>query len=210
MIPAALLLGVLVGSVLVGPAQAGKRDSDLVHQLDREIIALREKNQVLLDQLASCSEGELDTELYAQLNQVFSGTEVQVSRQGSRSIVTIPGELLFAPGSTEVREESAMVTDLLATALKLNPEMQIWIIGYTDDDALSGTLRRRYGDNWGLSTARAGAFKDVLAGRFGVAQDRFTIAGRGASHPVASNDTPEGRAQNRRIVVVIGPPEDYR
>ena len=192
------------------PAWAGKRDSALVEQLDREVIALREQNKVLEGKLASCGEGALDTELYAQLKQVYSGTEVQVSRVGARSVLIIPGELLFAPGGIAVREEATMVTDLLATALGLHPDMQVWVIGYTDDDTLSGTLRRRFGDNWGLSTARAAAFKDVLVNQFGIAQTRFTIAGCGATHPIASNDTPEGRAKNRRIVVVIGPAEDFR
>ncbi len=183
-------------------------DTDLVHQLDREVLALKERNKALQGQLDHCSEGELDTELYAQLNQVFSGTEVQVGRQGSRAMVVIPGELLFSPGSTKVREESKMVLDLLATALQIHEDAQVWVIGHTDDDPLTGSLRRRYGDNWGLSTARAHAFMQVLVSDFDIASDRFTIAGRGPSEPLASNDTPEGRALNRRIVVVVGPPEE--
>lgn len=184
--------------------------SDLVTQLDREVIALHKKNQVLEDRLESCSAGQLDTELYAQLTQVFSGTEVVVEREGSRAVVVIPGELLFSPGSTTVREEATMVTDLLATALGLHPDAQVWVIGHTDDDALGGNLRRRYGDNWGLSTARASAFMRVMVDQFEIDDRRFTIAGRGDSSPVATNDTPEGRARNRRLVVVIGPPENFR
>ena len=103
-----------------------------------------------------------------------------------------------------------MVSDLLATALKLHADSQVWIVGHTDDDALGGTLKRRFGDNWGLSTARAQAFMRVLVDRFGVDERRFTVSGRGPSHPIATNDTPEGRARNRRLVVVVGPPEDYR
>jgi len=185
-------------------------DSDLVTQLDREVIALHKKNQMLENQLQSCSEGDLNTELYAQLNQVFSGTEITVEREGSRAVVVIPGELVFSPGSTKVRDEATMVTDLLATALTLHQDTHIWVIGHTDDDALVGTLRRRYGDNWGLSTARASAFMHLLVDKFGIAASRFTIAGQGETRPVATNDTPEGRVRNRRLVVVIGPPEDYR
>ncbi|MCK6506507.1 OmpA family protein [Myxococcota bacterium] len=185
-------------------------DTDLVQQLDREVIALRKKNQVLEEQLQACGQGELETALYAQLVQVFSGTEVTVHREGARAAVVIPGELLFAPGSTEVRDEAAMVSDLLATALNLHPQTQVWIIGHTDDDPLSGSLKRRFGDNWGLAAGRAQAFMRVLVDRFGVAEARFSISGRGPVHPIATNDTPEGRALNRRIVVVVGPPEDFR
>lgn len=199
-----LLLPLLLACATTGGS------SNLVEQLDREIIALRKRNEALHAQLQSCSEGELDTEIYAELTQVFSGSEVQVSRAGARTVVVIPGELLFAPGSTSVREESAMVLDLLAVALRIHADTQVQVIGHTDDDPLTGTLRRKYGDNWGLSTARAHAFMLKLVDDFGVEADRFTIAGRGPSEPVVSNDTPEGRARNRRIVVVVGPAEQLR
>lgn len=194
--------------LLAGCPRAG--ETGLVQQLDREVIALRKKNELLEEQLQACGQGELETALYAQLVQVFSGTEVAVHREGARAAVVIPGELLFAPGSTEVRDEATMVSDLLATALNLHPQAQVWIVGHTDDDPLSGSLKRRFGDNWGLAAARAQAFMRVLVDRFGVAEGRFTISGRGPVHPVATNDTPEGRALNRRLVVVVGPPEDYR
>lgn len=194
--------------LLLGCAHTG--ETDLVQQLDREVIALRKKNQVLEEQLQACGQGELQTALYAELVQVFSGTEVSVQREGARAVVVIPGELLFAPGSTEVRQESAMVSDLLATALNLHPQTQVWIVGHTDDDPLSGTLKRRFGDNWGLAAARAQAFMRLLVDRYGVAEARFSISGRGPAQPIATNDTPEGRALNRRIVVVVGPPEDFR
>lgn len=177
----------------------------LVGQLDREVIALRQRNDALKQQLESCSEGELDTEIYAELTQVFSGSEVSVSREGARATVVIPGELLFSAGSTEIREEALMILDLFSVALKLHDEMHVWVIGHTDDDPLSGALKRRYGDNWGLSLERARAFKDKLVDAFGVDQARFTIAGQGDTQPLVPNDTPEGRARNRRIVLVIGP-----
>lgn len=193
-----LALALLAGCVKPG-------GSDLVGQLDREIIALRARNQLLEDQLQSCSEGELDTEIYAELTQVFTGSEVTVAREGARAIVVIPGSLLFSPGSTTVREEALMILDLFSVALRLHKEMHVWIIGHTDDEPLTGTLKRRFGDNWGLSTARARSFMGTLVDDFGIESSRFTIAGQGQTQPIATNDTPEGRARNRRIVLVIGP-----
>ena len=201
-------LSLVLWAALLGCPKAA--DRELVHQLDREILALRERNEALKTQLQSCSAGELDTELYAQLNQVFSGTEVQVGRAGVRAVVTIPGELLFAPGSVEVREEARMVLDLLGIALRLHGDTHVWVVAHTDDEALSGALKRRFLDNWGLSTARSRAIMLKLSEDFGVEAERFTIAGRGSSEPVAENDTPEGRAKNRRVVVVIGAPDATR
>ncbi len=185
-------------------------DADLVHQLDREVLALRERNRLLEEQAADCGQGGPPPPIYPELVQVFRDTEVRVAREGQRVAVTIPGGLLFAPGGTTVREEAGMVLDLLATALQLHPDQHVWVVGHTDGEPLSGSLRRRYGTNWELSAARAAAFMHALVEEHGIAEDRFTIAGLGATRPVADNDTPEGRAQNRRIVVVIGPPEDWR
>ncbi|MCB9780653.1 MAG: OmpA family protein [Alphaproteobacteria bacterium] len=203
--PAALLLLSLWATGCLAP-----KDAELIRSLDAEIIAVRQKNAMLQAELANCSEGELESDLYAQLTQVFSGTEVWVAREGARSVVVIPGSVLFRPGETTIREEATMVLDLLATALKLHPDTQAWIIGHTDDHALSGTLKRKYDDNWGLSTARARAFMDRLVTDFEMDPDRFTVAGRGPSDPIDVNDTPEGRERNRRIVVVVGPAEQYR
>lgn len=196
-------VALLALAVLVGCPRT--TDSDLVGQLDREIIALRGRNEQLKQQLQSCSEGELDTAIYAELTQVFSGSEVQVSREGARAIVVIPGSLLFSAGSTDIREEALMVLDLFSVALKLHSEMHVWVIGHTDDDPLTGQLKRRFGDNWGLSTARAWSFMNTMSVDFGIEPSRFTIAGQGSSQPIATNDTDEGRARNRRIVLVIGP-----
>lgn len=185
-------------------------ESELVSQLDREVIALQRKNRLLEERLEVCDQGEDGAALLAQLSQVMSGTEVRVERDGPRAVIIIPGELLFASGSTEVRDEAMMFVDLLATALQLHPTTHAWVVAHTDDDPLSGGMKKRFGDNWGLSSARGQAFMQVLVERFGVDERRFTVSGKGASQPIATNDTPEGRALNRRIVVVLGPAESFR
>lgn len=194
---------------LAGCPKAGG-DEGLVRQLDGEIIALRKRNAALQEQLEHCANPATPPEVYAELVQVYAGTEVTVGRSGPRTIVSIPGGLLFTAGETTVREESAMVVDMLATALKVHPDLHVWVVGHTDDQPLTGNLKRRFGSNWELSAARAADFARVLIDRFGIPAERVTIAGRGPFDPIAENDTPEGRALNRRVVVVIGPPERWR
>lgn len=186
------------------------REPELVQQLDREVIALKRRNRLLEERLAACDPGEEMVGLLAQLTQVLAQTEARVERDGPRVAVTLPASLLFDSSGLEVREEASMVLDLLATALQLHPEAQVWIVGHTDDSLLTGALKKRHEDNWGLSLARAQSVQRVLVQRFGLDERRFTISGRGASQPIATNDTPEGRERNRRVEVVIGPPERYR
>ena len=192
----------LLGCAWISPES---RQQDLIYQLDREIIATKLRNQQLQDALAGCGESQERNPLYTELLQVFAGSEVSVSREGAQTVVIIPGALLFSSGSTTIRSEAAMVLDLLSVALRLHDSARIRIIGHTDDRPLTGSLKRQYGSNWALSVFRAASFMQIMVEMFEIEEARFTIAGRGPAQPIATNDTPEGREQNRRLVVIIGP-----
>ena len=79
-------------------------DRDLVTQLDREILALKQRNELLGAASQDCDQGADPGPIYAELVQVFSGTQVKVSRSGSRTVVVVPSDELFASGQTVVRE----------------------------------------------------------------------------------------------------------
>jgi flagellar motor protein MotB len=185
------------------------KTTDLEEQLDREVRALQIRTRSLEAQVASCATEGAASTIYAELIQVYSGTEVQVEREQGRAVVVIPGDVIFTPSSESLREEAAMVLDLLGTALQLHPDLGVWVIGHSDDN-LTPAAKKKYGDTMAFSLARARTFADALADRFGVDPKRMTIAGRGDLDPIADNDTPQGRAQNRRLVVVVGTAEKYR
>lgn len=179
-------------------------DKNLVSQLDREVLAMREKNAILEKRLTNCSEEGQPSEFFAQMNSIFSGTEVKVERSGPFTIMAIPGDVLFSKNSLTIRDEAAMVLDMLSTGLELHQDTQLWIVGHTDDRPLTGS-QKRYVSHWGLSTAMAASVLQTLTKDYGVEETRVTVAGRGATRPVGEGDTPGGRTQNRRIVVVVGP-----
>lgn len=197
-----MILLALIGCSWIRPDE---RQQALIYQLDREVIALKLRNDQLREQAERCDDPQ-GNPIYTELLQVFSGSEVSVERDGAQTVVIIPGALLYSSGSTTIRAEATMVLDLLSVALNLHADAKVRVIGHTDDRPLVGALRRRYGTNWELSVFRAAALMRAMVGDFGVQEDRFTIAGRGSSQPIASNDTPEGRERNRRLVVIIGPP----
>ena len=197
-----IILSLLLGCTLIRP---DVRQQELIYQLDREVIAMKLRNKQLQAQLESCGEQQERNPIYTELLQVFSGSEVRVSREGTQTVVIIPGALLFSSGSITIRSEATMVLDLLSVALQLHTDAKIRVIGHTDDRPLSGSLRRQYGTNWELSVFRASSFMHTMVEDFGIEEARFTIAGRGPSEPIASNDTPEGRERNRRLIIIIGP-----
>jgi OmpA-OmpF porin, OOP family len=103
--------------------------------------------------------------------------------------------ILFDTNSDRIKPESAAVIDSIARGLNTNPALKLRIEGHTDsvgDDAR----------NLDLSKRRAEAVKNVLIAQFSVDAARLTTAGMGETKPIDSNDTPQGRSQNRRVEFV--------
>ena len=132
-----------------------------------------------------------EAELRAQLG---NGT---VSNNGNQLVVTLPQDILFAVDSTNV--SAGAQADLAAVASSLNryPQSTVNVIGHTDN-----TGEAAY--NQDLSERRAQSVASVLINS-GVASSRINAVGRGENQPVATNQTAEGRAQNRRVEIVITP-----
>jgi len=103
--------------------------------------------------------------------------------------------ILFDTDSDRIKPESAPVIRLIAKGLEANPALNILIEGHTDSTGDAG-------HNLDLSKRRAEALKAVLAAQFKIDASRLTTAGLGATKPVDTNDTPQGRAQNRRVELV--------
>jgi flagellar motor protein MotB len=100
--------------------------------------------------------------------------------------------ILFDTGSDRMKPESGPVIKQIVAALQANPNLALKIEGHTDSTGDAST-------NLDLSKRRAAAVKQVLASEFKIADSRLTTDGFGATKPLDSNDTPQGRAQNRRV-----------
>jgi OmpA-OmpF porin, OOP family len=100
--------------------------------------------------------------------------------------------IYFDTDSDMLKPESAPVVKAISNALYKNPGIKVEIDGYTDSTGDAA-------HNLDLSKRRAAAVMKVLVSQFGIDQGRLTANGFGAANPVASNDTPDGRAQNRRV-----------
>jgi outer membrane protein OmpA-like peptidoglycan-associated protein len=103
--------------------------------------------------------------------------------------------ILFATGKADLRPESRPVLKEIASTLKDHADLKVVIEGHTDNVGTAAA-------NLTLSEARAAAVKAALVADFGIAADRMTTRGLGDTQPAVANTTPEGRAQNRRVVIV--------
>ncbi len=133
----------------------------------------------------------------AELRQQLANDGITIVNAGDRLIVTVPNDITFDTDSATVRP--ALRADLVRVGQNLvnYPNSNVQIIGHTDSDGEASY-------NQGLSERRANAVADVLQAN-GVNYSRIVTIGRGENNPVASNLTPEGKSQNRRVEIVIVP-----
>jgi outer membrane protein OmpA-like peptidoglycan-associated protein len=137
-------------------------------------------------------------ELQAQLADAT--VESTTDANGLQAIkVTFEGGILFATGKADLSSSAKTNLTNFATSLVNNPNTNVQIYGYTDN---TGTLAA----NQTVSTNRANAVSSYLAGK-GVSSSRLSAEGVAMSNYVASNDTAEGRAQNRRVEIYISADE---
>ncbi|WP_198972778.1 OmpA family protein [Xylophilus sp. ASV27] len=132
-----------------------------------------------------------------EMQAATQGTGVAVTQTSDNQLkLDIPSDISFDTGRANVKSDFAPILDRFAVGLQNNPAATVRIIGHTDStgsDAINNPL----------SVDRAAATRDYLAMR-GVDSRRFTIEGRGSRQPIASNDTAQGRAQNRRVEIFVG------
>lgn len=138
------------------------------------------------------------------LKQIL-GTEmerglVQLETRDNRASLVLGNEGLFASGSAAIREASKPLLGKIARALE-GTDSLIQVTGHTDDTPINS---EQYPSNWHLSLARATAVSDYLGERASL-EGRLWPEGRGAAEPRFSNDSPESRAGNRRVVITLTP-----
>lgn len=133
----------------------------------------------------------------AELRRDLENDRVKITNTGDRLIVTLPQDILFAVDSARVN--NALRGDLLtvANSLKSYPGSTVQVVGHTDNSGAAAY-------NQDLSERRANSVADVLMNG-GVAFNRIATFGRGEDQPIASNLTPQGKALNRRVEIVILP-----
>lgn len=124
---------------------------------------------------------------------------VQLSMVNNNLVLTLKDKAFFDAGGAHIKAESLPVINAIAeSVIPLN--VPIRVEGHTDDGPPFNT---RFSSNWDLSSERAVSVVEYLAEEFGYPPDDMAVAGYGSSKPLGDNKTPEGRAQNRRVDIVL-------
>jgi chemotaxis protein MotB len=146
-------------------------------------------------------------EITAGLKSEIEKGSVQISQLKGRLTLNVVDKVLFATGQASLNEQGRAVLDQIGEVLKTLHDKDVRIEGHTDNVPIAGDLTSRFATNWELSTARATAVARYLQDKDGVDPQHLVAAGYGEYRPVAPNDTPENRALNRRIEIVLVPRE---
>jgi chemotaxis protein MotB len=184
-------------------------------QLSTSVEELRAKRDELQENLAlTASQLEQRNAEVRQLRDTYDGlvsdlqSEVASGRVAIEQLrdglnVKLTQAVLFPSGSAQVGAEGAELLGKVAHRLLELPH-RIQVQGHTDDVPISGRLAERYPSNWELAGARAASVVQILTDQ-GVPPQRLSAVSLADTEPVAPNDTPEGKAANRRIEIRLVP-----
>lgn len=205
-------------------AENSKKNRELLAQLEAKEQALAAENarlEKLKQDLADRSQrvAELEnviatkdaamTKLKNAISKAltnFEGKGLTVEQRDGKVYVSMENKLLFQSGSWAVGTNGKEAVKQLGSVLAENPDIAILIEGHTDNVPYTGS--GQLSGNWDLSTKRATAIVEILRENPAINPENLTAAGRGEFAPIASNDTPEGKAKNRRIEVILTPKLD--
>jgi chemotaxis protein MotB len=135
----------------------------------------------------------------------FNSDELSVEIKNGKVYVSLSDKLLFKSGSSAVEDKGKEALKLLAGVLDKNIDIDILVEGHTDNVPIKTPV---YKDNWDLSVARATSIVRILTTDYKITPTRLTASGKGEYFPKADNDTPEGKAKNRRTEIILSPKLD--
>lgn len=163
--------------------------ADVSKQKEEEIAKLRET----YDQLA------------AGMREEIEQGQVKVTQLADRLSVSMVEKILFPSGEAGITPKGLKVLERVGAVMKNTKGKVIRVEGHTDNVPIAGELQKTYPSNWELSAARATNVVRFLQEKTGIEPERLQAVGMSEFRPVASNKTPAGRAQNRRIEIALMP-----
>ncbi len=188
--------------ILTGCQNINKEELQALQYQAKQTESLQKENAKLKQERASLLQSV--TQLNQQLEQEILDKQVLIEQneQTGTIKVTMQQDILFPSGSYRIDQVGA--ADLLKRiAESLDGNNILSIVGHTDNLPVSEKWRGQFSDNWDLSARRAGEVARYLIWGAGFPPENIEVVGHANIEPVASNDTPEGRALNRRIELFI-------
>jgi len=178
------------------------RNAALAAALDTQMAAASRQKEAELNRMRSTYD-QLVNNMQAEIAQ----GQIQITRLADRLNVTMVDRILFPSGEAGITPAGYRILRRVGDVLKTTEDKIIRVEGHTDTVAISQQLQRTFPSNWELSTARATNVVRFLQDSVGIDPTRLQAVGLSQYHPVATNETVQGRSQNRRIEIALLPME---
>jgi len=177
---------------------------------EAEIRTISKTYEDLISELKKTKEVEVRTvsktyeDLLSEMKSEIAQGQIAITELEGKLTVDVVDKILFHSGQTEIRPEGLDVLKRVVEILMTVTDKVIRVEGHTDSIPIAGALAKRYPTNWELSAARALNVTRYLE-KEGIDPALLSAVAFGEHQPIAENDTPEGRAKNRRIAIILLP-----
>ena len=190
----------LLGLLIAVFAMAGcscKEYEEQIMQLDAQIAEMQKD---LSDKDAVIGEREQVAEdLRNNLKDCQGENAVLVEQSEEVVMITVQDDLGFSASQVIVLDTMVPTLEAIAKTVRDHPNWDVFVEGFTDDKKILEEFQEQYPSNWELGSFRSCAVVRYMTNNLDLESDRFAAVSYGPYRPLADNDTPEGRAQNRRV-----------
>jgi chemotaxis protein MotB len=183
-----------------------RRTIDRIEAENRELAAQVEMERVAREARIAHLQSTYD-ELMDKMQGEISRGEVTISELKGKLTVNLVERILFDSGKADLKPAGLEVLKRVGDILRQETDKEVRVEGHTDNVPVSPRLQDTFPSNWELSTARASNVVRFLQDRVGIPGERLSSCGFGQYRPLADNATAAGRAENRRIQIVLVPLE---
>jgi chemotaxis protein MotB len=126
-------------------------------------------------------------------------SNLDVTRDPRGVVISLPQALLFPPGEDHINADALETVGAIGDVLRKIPN-NVSLVGHSDAIPIHN---RRFSSNWELASARGLRLLELLSSRYGIEESRLSVQSYGSFAPKSTDDTPDGRASNRRVEIVI-------
>ncbi len=194
-----VLMAVLAALVALAGCSCKEYENQIL-ALDAQIADLQQQLGEREATLAECN--DLTEELRQNLREVEMEHAVLIEQRDNRYIdLTLDDSVTFASSQWIVLDTMVPALETIANTIRSRDDFKVYVQGHTDDKKILEEFQERWPSNWELGAYRAAAVTRYLTNQLDLPAERFAAVSYGPFLPIASNETPEGRRENRRVVI---------
>lgn len=184
-------------------AELERKVADLENELNLKVAEISKEREAKEREIARVESAK--DSLITEMEKEIKDNQIQITQLADKLKVSIVDRILFPSGEADISPEGLLVLERVGNILKNMKDKIVRVEGHTDNVPISSRLQEKFPSNWELSTARATNVVRFLQEKVAIDPARLEAVGLGEHQPVASNETKEGQAQNRRIEIALLP-----